>query len=970
MKSVQLLFAISFVFQCVLPMHCVAQSCDPQWEVVLGNPGISSGDISTIVEWDAGNGPRLFVGGSAQSIGGTSSSFIAAFDSNVQEWQGLGSGIVSGSQPAYVSKVFSCGPGFGNKLLVGGQFASAGGIEGTRNLAFWDGGQWSSTGADFSEKDAVTFDMFAADFGDGPKMFLAGNWQCIGGVQVGGLACFDGESFSPWGIGDGVGSLGGEDSYVKDLEHWITAESNAIYACGKFQTVDNAKATNVARYNLLTSTWESVGVPLTFADPSKGLTNFAKFDDGSGEALYVAGGSFQIAGDPNFYSVAKWDGNDWTGVGQSLGGQVLSLAVWFDGNERNLYLCGTELVAVNYFAKLVDGTWRSALSGVNNPSVNGSEASACELYPWGRRLVIGGDFARVGGLDPVTGQGSGAPVASAGLAAISQLILGDVDFDGRVNLLDINPFVDIVATGRFVLQADVNKDGSVNLQDINPFVELLVGLPSSSHFFQDGDPKQSKIEILGRPFFAITNGHGTAIAYIGTKPEEFENYGIPIYQDVAEWGRAQEPPVGVNLQGDISYPDNSSANIPVCIVERRLGVRNEIAAIGCPDEIVALGGGSFEFSWNEGWEVTLRTLKTAGAGQWSFDEDQNCVSHSQSWSGYLELEVTGRANAAAALGHHNLLFRSYGHDVSGSSLIVPKSIKSASFGLNDMNETFPGSGIFVSGESGNGSVVTSWKSTFFGEDFFGQQNSVANDGPFRIGLNANGPSKIDFELAVRRPLIQAEICDAVIGAYDEAGELVAQGFETVCDALENICVIGDSFYNDGPDISGRLAGIGGYNFLDNTYAIPGAKLSGAINALANKDLTGVDLLIIGRGINDVASGATLSQMRERVTAIADSAGDINVVMANVPPFGQSVVWSQARQDVADAYNDWLPGFVATRSNIEMLNINSILDRNGDGDLDAEFDSGDGLHPSNSNGGGTQAVARAYNKLISARFCGN
>ena len=53
-------------------------------------------------------------------------------------------------------------------------------------------------------------------------------------------------------------------------------------------------------------------------------------------------------------------------------------------------------------------------------------------------------------------------------------ILGDVNCDGEVNLLDVGPFVDAIANGT-PGKADVNEDGVTNLLDVSVFVALLSG---------------------------------------------------------------------------------------------------------------------------------------------------------------------------------------------------------------------------------------------------------------------------------------------------------------------------------------------------------------------------------------------------------------------------------------------------------------------------------------------------------------
>ncbi len=53
--------------------------------------------------------------------------------------------------------------------------------------------------------------------------------------------------------------------------------------------------------------------------------------------------------------------------------------------------------------------------------------------------------------------------------------MGDVDGDGFVNLLDVAPFIDLLASGDYNPLADGNSDGEVNLLDVQPFVDLLAG---------------------------------------------------------------------------------------------------------------------------------------------------------------------------------------------------------------------------------------------------------------------------------------------------------------------------------------------------------------------------------------------------------------------------------------------------------------------------------------------------------------
>lgn len=54
-------------------------------------------------------------------------------------------------------------------------------------------------------------------------------------------------------------------------------------------------------------------------------------------------------------------------------------------------------------------------------------------------------------------------------------LLGDVNDDGVVDLLDVPAFVQALLDMEFSCQADINEDGLLDLQDVDPFVEFLLG---------------------------------------------------------------------------------------------------------------------------------------------------------------------------------------------------------------------------------------------------------------------------------------------------------------------------------------------------------------------------------------------------------------------------------------------------------------------------------------------------------------
>ncbi|MEM9411288.1 MAG: M12 family metallo-peptidase, partial [Planctomycetota bacterium] len=61
----------------------------------------------------------------------------------------------------------------------------------------------------------------------------------------------------------------------------------------------------------------------------------------------------------------------------------------------------------------------------------------------------------------------------ASILVTDSVLLGDINCDGAVNLLDVDPFIDLLSNGEFSAKADFNGDGVVSLLDVGPFVDAL-----------------------------------------------------------------------------------------------------------------------------------------------------------------------------------------------------------------------------------------------------------------------------------------------------------------------------------------------------------------------------------------------------------------------------------------------------------------------------------------------------------------
>ena len=87
----------------------------------------------------------------------------------------------------------------------------------------------------------------------------------------------------------------------------------------------------------------------------------------------------------------------------------------------------------------------------------------------------GSDLVFTGGQFLQGGTPPGEPFGITVGAAAPDPIKGDVNMDGTVDFLDIQPFIDVLSSGGSQAEADVNCDTVVDFLDIQAFIEILAG---------------------------------------------------------------------------------------------------------------------------------------------------------------------------------------------------------------------------------------------------------------------------------------------------------------------------------------------------------------------------------------------------------------------------------------------------------------------------------------------------------------
>jgi hypothetical protein len=430
--------------------------CQPAWDRTIGAPGVGDGYAGPMAVWSGGGGGEaLYVGGSFSTIGGQIRKGIGRWDPATHAWASLAQGCFSPNTNYFVTAIVPFDPdGAGpltEELVVGGGFATASNVPNTQNLAAWSGAAWSSLG---TPADGAVWSLATWNGG----LYVGGGFTHIGGVSSNGIASLSGTTWDTLGSG----FAGGFAPAVFALKVFDDGTGERLYAGGRFASIGGVTGM-IARWN--GSAWEPVGVGLGGTSPFADIEAMAIFDDGTGPALYVGGSSLvrQGMGDSS-HSVYKWDGTAWTPIGQDMGGRTTSLAVFNDGGGPALYAAGTAQPAIDYFAKLVDGTWVSAFGGISGAGIPPSNfPSVFGLLTWGGRLVVAGNFTQIG--DGANGGG-----AANGLAILIGCPTCRADFNGS-GAVDSQDFFDFL-TAFFAgdPRADFNQSGAVNSQDFFDFL--------------------------------------------------------------------------------------------------------------------------------------------------------------------------------------------------------------------------------------------------------------------------------------------------------------------------------------------------------------------------------------------------------------------------------------------------------------------------------------------------------------------
>jgi len=389
-----------------------AQTCEGQWLPGYGVPGVN-GSVNAMALWDPdGDGPRpeaLIIGGGFSMVDKTSARNLAMWDG--QQWSEIGGGT-SGAVKALAV--------YQGKLCVGGSFSTAGGVT-TGRLAVWDGATWIGGGT-----EPTTINALQVYQGE---LVAAGGFVLTGAGTP--IAKWNGATWSFLGTNSAIGS--GINA--------LTVFEGKLIAGGSFTSAGGQSAGGIASWD---GAWTALGSGVNATKAVRALAvyqgqlfaggNFSSLGGVSARflgrwngtqwenpglpvssgglspavnALTIFEGKLIVGGDTTIYRVNTWDGVSWGTLGQWFEGAVLSLQPFngslFAGTEGSYHSTATGRGLVEYH----DGKWEAIATGYDDVLRS--------MAQFGDKLVVSGNFDQMPGIEvDAIAQWNGAAWASLG----------------------------------------------------------------------------------------------------------------------------------------------------------------------------------------------------------------------------------------------------------------------------------------------------------------------------------------------------------------------------------------------------------------------------------------------------------------------------------------------------------------------------------------------------------------------------
>lgn len=246
----------------------------PNWQDHIGG--------TALVVFDDGAGPALYVAGN----------FNSGVDDVARYRNGSWSTV--GNPPGQTPyQLIVHDDGTGPALYASGFIVSTGSSEFHVPVVRWDGAQWNRVGFGFlnSHGPARVNALSVFDDGTGPALYAAGSFDSIEGVALSNLARWKNGAWS--NVGGGTDGVIGSLAVIDDGR----GDGPTLFVGGEFTTAGGNAATHLARWNGVSWSVPMPGVTSvpTSSTPPTTVNSMIEWNDGTGRDVYV-GGSFDLAG--------------------------------------------------------------------------------------------------------------------------------------------------------------------------------------------------------------------------------------------------------------------------------------------------------------------------------------------------------------------------------------------------------------------------------------------------------------------------------------------------------------------------------------------------------------------------------------------------------------------------------------------------------------------------------------------------
>jgi len=253
----------------------------------------------------------------------------------------------------------------GSRIYFAGSFSSIGGINAT-NIARWDGIDWSPLGLGVDGSVATVV-------ASGSDLFVGGVFSQAGGNPAANIAKWDGTNWSALSAG------------INGIVSSLAVMGNDLFAGGNFSSAGGLGVSSIARWD--GTNWFNV---------AGGVNGSVTVLLAKSNSLYV-GGSFTQAGTTMAANIARWDGSNWLALAEGLPASPSAIvasasAVYAYYHLYNSYSSRDEFKICRW-----DGTnWPSGIFGIlEAPCFDGCESRAGGMTLNGNDIYIGGLFSWV-----------------------------------------------------------------------------------------------------------------------------------------------------------------------------------------------------------------------------------------------------------------------------------------------------------------------------------------------------------------------------------------------------------------------------------------------------------------------------------------------------------------------------------------------------------------------------------------------